>query len=213
MVMSNVFGDIGNTIGGFFGDKSSQYGTAAQDYRNVANEYNPYIQRGTDAANFLMPQYQNLMTNPNFLQDQVSQGFYMSPYQQQMIKDTTNQMNINAANTGMIRSPVAQKALNDRLGTMTGQFMNDYINRGMQTYGMGMGGLSDMNRMGFDAQNQRANYLTGATQYNLGGDLSRQYAANNMIGTGMSMIGGLFSGGAGAAGAGTKTAGGFNMDF
>lgn len=131
-------------------------------FEEYAGEYNPYIERGHQAGNQYLDQSQWMIQNPNALQDMIAQGYQASPYQNLLLDMTRKQMNANSANTGMIRSPVAQQALNDRMNEMTGQFMNDYISRGMNTYGLGYGGLNTLNQMGMQGQNARSNLLSQA---------------------------------------------------
>lgn len=179
-----MFGEIlsGATgiAGGILGMNAGR--DAKADMSRYAEAYNPYIQQGQDATNYLLGQSQQLTQNPNFLQDMISQGFYTSPYQNQMIGDTTQQMNMNAANSGMIQSPMAQQALNDRIGTMTGQFLNDYINRGMQSYGMGLNNYSNVSNMGFNALNQKNNLLAGGTEIGANSTMGGINAMMNGIG-------------------------------
>ena len=170
---------------GLFGDSSGDYEDYAQKMREIAGSYNPWVDRGDEAARSLMEQQKMLMANPNFLQDMIARGWQSSPYERQLSNDVTQQMNMNAANTGMIKSPLAQRALNDRINSMTGQFMNDYIGRGMNSYGMGMQGMDRTQGLGFDALNQRSGLLSSGANADLQGSLSQQSGLNNLLGAGL----------------------------
>ncbi len=96
----------------FFGNQNRAFQDYANNTRNQAQMFDPYIQRGNQAGDQAFDYYQMLAGNPNALQDQISSGFEMSPYQQKMLGMNEQRMNTNAANTGMLRSPSAQRALN-----------------------------------------------------------------------------------------------------
>jgi hypothetical protein len=181
---------------GLFGDNSDAYNNYAQGMMNMGNNFNPYIQQGMNATNEANQNYQNflnaqqgLMSNPNALQDSIAKGFSMSPYQQSLLGTTTQAMNMNAANTGMIQSPVAQQALNSKLNTMTGQFLNDYVNRGMDTYMKGYGSFNDLANMtnfdrtqGFGAMEDKQSLEDQAQGAALQGSISQQQGLNNFMG-------------------------------
>lgn len=189
--VSNLFGANGDPISGF-GQNESQ----------LAAMYNPWSQKGLDANNFLYTQDQNNMQNPNALQNQIASGWQTSPYQQNLMNMTTQRMNANAANTGMLGSPSSQNYLNSQLNDMTGQFQNDYVNRGMQTYGMGQQNMNQIADRGLNALNSQ----TGLSEQSAIAQMKAQQQNNmllpNMIGTaagiGMGMYGaGMFGGGMG----------------
>lgn len=175
-----------------WGDRSDPYGNFANRMNEVGNQFNPYIDRGQEAGNMIWGQDQRLVNNPNSVQDQIAGGFYLSPYQKYLLDQTTKRMNYNSANTGMLGSGAANRALEQELNNMTGGFMNDYINRGMESYGMGMNNATGLNQMGFDALGQKAGYQETAAAAQLGGDMSRAQGKTNMWGR----IGGALAGGA-----------------
>lgn len=180
-----MFGDILGALSG--GANQNALGNAANAFNQQANQYNPWIDRGNQAGDQLMSQYGQLTQNPNALQNQISQGFYQSPYQSNLINQTTQQMNMNSANSGMLQSPAAQKALNDQISAMTGQFMNDYTNRGMQTYGMGLQGLQGTQGLGFQGLQGQSDLRSQGIGAQLKADQSAGAAGGNMLG----MLGGL----------------------
>lgn len=192
-------GVAGSVLGGMFGDQGPSFEEAARLFREQAERYNPYIDRGNDAGTKGMAQYDRLIQNPNAVQDQIAQGFWQSPYQNELLKRTTQAMNMNAANTGMIQSPAAQRALNDSVNNMTSQFMNEYINRGMQSYGQGLQGYDSVAGMGMKGLNAQDALLEQSIGANLKGQQSSQgNMANmfgNLIGTGLNFFGNMPSGG------------------
>ena len=184
---------------GLFGDNSGAQGKYGDQMRDLAGTYNPYIERGNQAGDVLWGQNQRLVNDPNSVQNQVAAGYSSSPYQQMLLADNTRQMNANAANTGMIGSPLAQRALNDRNNTMTGQFMNDYVNRGMGSYAMGMQGMGQHQSMGFDALNHQNDYLSQGAGSDLQAAKSKQGGINKLVGTAASLAAAYFTGGASLA--------------
>ncbi len=177
---------MGFDIGGMFGDNSGGYGDYASAMREIAKRYDPYINRGNEAGDYLMGENQRLMENPNFVQDRIAGGWEASPYQRLLQGDVTSQMNMNAANNGMISSPLAQRSLNDRINGMTGQFMNDYVNRGMSSYGMGHQSMGDAQKLGLEGINQAGHYMGQGAGADLQGGISRNSMWGNIAGLGAS---------------------------
>lgn len=171
-----------------------------------APTYSPWVEAGTAARDRLQGEYGKLVDNPNWLQDQVSAGFYESPYQKYMQDMVTKRMNYNATNTGMLGSGAAQRALQDELTKMTGQFQNDYINRGISSYGQGLTGYQGLADMGFKALGAQNDLIEQAEGAFLKGEMSKNaYDAANetdwgsLIGTvGGGIAGGMFGGPMGA---------------
>jgi len=146
-----------------------QYGTDMDQY---AQRYGGYVDAGNRARDLSMDQYTKLIQNPNFLQDMISQGFNTSPYQSYIMDQTQKRMNTNAANTGMLGSGAANRALSGEINNMTGQFMNDYVNRGMSSYGQGLSGLQGMTQLGFNALGSQDSLLEQGAAARLKGQMS-----------------------------------------
>lgn len=208
----------------------------AQSMQGAANRYNPIIDTGNQARNMSFDQYQKLINNPNAVQDQVSSGFYESPYQKYMQDMVSKRMNYNSANTGMLGSGAANRSLMDELTKMTGQYQNDYINRGMQSYGQGLSGLGGLTDLGFKGLNAQdplleqsyAGTLKGAMSENETNQrnaemnaASKNRGMGNLLGFGAGLAsnfiggGGLSSlfGGGGFSGLGSMVGGGLSSLF
>lgn len=168
-----------------FGDNSASFNNYANQMNQMGNSYNPYVTQGQQAGQQFGDLSNMLTQDPNALQNQIASGFQMSPYQQYLMKMTTDRSNMNAANSGMIQSPVAQEALNAQISALGGQFQNEYINRGMQSFGQGYQGLGNLNEMGYNALGAKNEYLGAGAAGRFQGDTSRRNAFNNMIGTGI----------------------------
>lgn len=148
-------------LGGFMGGSQiPDYSQAANQYANnmsqLSQNMNPYIQGGQQGQNMALDLARQQMDQPAALQNQLAEGFVASPYQNQMQLNLSNMMNTNAANTGMLGSTSANAALQNQLAEMQNQFMNQYIDRGTQMYGLGSQGMNQMatlmTNQGFTAQ-------------------------------------------------------------
>lgn len=203
-----MFDSVSSQLSGLWGgdsssvDNSQAYYDYANAMRQRAGAYDPIVNMGNDARNLSWEQYQKLVNNPNAVQDQVASGFYMSPYQQQMQDQVTKQMNMNAANTGMLNSGGAQKALQDNLTSMTGQYENQYIDRGMNSYGAGLNGLNGLSNLGFQSMGRQDDLNSQAYGADMYGKMSKnQYKADTdfnlsgYLGTGIGAFTGMMAGG------------------
>lgn len=188
-----------DSILGLFGDQKGAFGGYSDAMRQQSHAYDPYVNRGNQAGDQEMDLSHWLTSNPNGLQDQIAGGYQASPYQNKLMDMMSQRMNINAANSGMIRSPAAQAALNNQLTTMGGQFMNDYVNRGEQNFNTGFQGLHGLNSMGLQGLQGQQDLLTGAAQGQLQGDRSHNNAISNLFGKGVGIGLAAFGGPAGAA--------------
>ncbi len=154
-------------LGGASGLFGPDQGGAYSDYQDRLNQigqmYDPYVQAGerglkgygiTSGLNVLDP------TGP---ENRMAGSFTNSNYQNQIMQNTTNQMNANAANQGMLNSTAQQSALQNSLASQQNQWQQQYINRGTQQYNQGVSGLGNISQMGLGALGQQtALYQEGA---------------------------------------------------
>lgn len=210
-----MFGGGGGLLSNLMGSNGSPMSGFGYSEQQLAQMYDPWSQAGLNANNFLYGQDQQNMMDPNRLQNQIASGFQTSPYQNNLMNMTSQRMNANAANIGMLSSPSSQNYLNSQLNNMTSQFQNDYVNRGMQTYGMGQQNMNQIADRGLNALNSQ----TGLDEQGAVAQMKAQQQNNtfwpNMLGTaagvGMGMYGaGMFSGGMGGAMSQAPMGGGFN---
>lgn len=166
----------------FFGDNSKAFDKYSNDMRDAAGRYQGYVDTGNQARGIAYDQYGRLINDPNSLQDQIAGGYNQSPYQKMLLDQVMKRMNYNSANTGMLGSGAANRALMGELNTMTGQFQNDYITRGMQTYGMGLQGMGNLTQLGFNALGAQDPFYEQAAAGNLQGELSKNAARNKFFG-------------------------------
>lgn len=169
--------------------------------KQQADRYNPYFDRGNQASRQAYNAYTRDLANPNAMQDQIASGFQMSPFQQHVQDMVTKRLNYNSANTGMLGAGAANRALMEELTKNTGQFQNEYVNRGLGVYGQSLSGLNGIGDMGLRAGAEQDSLMQEAAGGRLKGYMSenetndRNRAANtergsNMWGTGLGIVGG-----------------------
>lgn len=163
MSIFDIFGG-GNTAGDY-----NQY---ADQTQRLTQDYSPYTRHGAQAGRWMLPQLHQAVSNPNSLQNSWAQGFQLSPYQQNLLNNVSQHMQAMGANNGMLGSGQLQKALQGQLSNDVGQFQNNYVNRAMQLYGMGLNGLGNTYRTGFNALNNRNSFLDAANQARLQGNIA-----------------------------------------
>lgn len=172
-----IFNDI-------FGGDSPQVPDQSGDFYNYANfmggkadRYNPWIDAGSRARDMNEAQYSRLVNDPNAVQNQVASGFQYSPYQKFMLDNTTNRMNYNSANTGMLGTTQANQSLSDDLMKMTGQFQDTYIDRGMNSYNRGLQGNESLEQQAQQGMGAQDNLYEQQGAAQLKGDVAKQQAA------------------------------------
>lgn len=175
------------------GDAYKKAGETEQQYYNQAQGmYQPYMQQGQQAGNDLNSMLQKLM-NPGGLQDEWSQGYEMSPYAQQGLKQNQANGMDTASQFGLGGSSAALNNVNQGAGQIMQQDKKQYMDDLMQKYMQGIGigqnmygtGAQMAGQAGQNAMNQ--GQWQGQNQYNQGS-------------AGGNMFGGLLGGAAGVAG-------------
>jgi len=172
-IFDSIFG--GNTP--HVPDTSKDFYDYSDFMGGKADRYNPWIDAGSRARDMNEGQYARLINNPNAVQDQIAAGFQYSPYQKFMLDQTTDRMNYNAANTGMLGTTQANQSLMDDLLKMTGQFQDTYIDRGMNSYNRGLQGNEFLEQQGMQGMGAQDNLFEQQGAARLKGDLARQQAA------------------------------------
>lgn len=200
--MMDFFGGGGESVP----DNSGVFQQFSDRMRKDAQSYNPWIETGNKSRDMSFDQYQQLINNPNFVQDKVASGFQESPYQKYIQDLTQKRMNYNAANTGFQGSGAANRAMADELSKMTGGFLDTYINRGMGSYGQGLSGLDALTKLGFNGLTNQNDMYEQAAAGELQGGLSKNAHQayedahsndwiGNLVGTGLGMFAGGTVGG------------------
>ena len=149
--LGSIFGD---------GDADREY---ADEMGQRAGSYNPWINNGLNNLRGFNSANDAMMKNPEAERNKLAQGFYTSPYQQQMMNGVKGQMNSNAANTGMLGSQSANLNLGNQLTNMQGRFQQNYVDQGMNQYNKAMMNKYLMSNQGLNALGkQNSMYQEGA---------------------------------------------------
>jgi hypothetical protein len=165
-------------LGIFDVDKSNPYTSNkgafdkyAAEMDEASKRWTPWMERGNRAGEIGFNAYQRDIENPNYMQDKIAAGFEMSPYQKYMQDLVTKRLNYNSANTGMMGSGAANRALMEELTKSTGQFQNEYINRGLGLYGQALSGMHGIAGQGIQAGTQQDEMLQEAAGGRLKGEM------------------------------------------
>lgn len=126
--------------------------------------YDPYINAGRNALGVLQGQYGGLINDPGAMMNKFGAGFQESPgyqYQKQQMEQAGNAA---SAAGGFIGSPQAQAAMQQNIGGLANQEYNNYMNRVLGMYGMGLQGEQGINQMGFQGATGLADQLAQNAQ-------------------------------------------------
>ena len=158
-----AMGGVGALSGIFSPDKSSAYSHYQDRLNQLAQMYQPYTQAGERGLKgYGMMSGLNVL-DPTGPENRMAGSFTDSPYQSQMMNNTTNQMNANAANQGMLNSTAQQSALQNSLAGQQNQWQQQYINRGTNQYNQGISNMGNISQMGLSALgHQTGLYQEGA---------------------------------------------------
>ncbi len=176
--MMGALSAAGPAIGSMIGDlltpnNRKAYNEYSQNLMNLSGTYNPWAKLGFNAFKTGTNLATQNTLNPAMLQNTLAQSFQMSPYQSNLENKTMDQMNVNAANTGMVGSQSANNTLASQLNRMTGQFENQYIDRGLNQYNQGLNSLLTHSApMGFNALNNQNRLAQTGYQAQLQGHLA-----------------------------------------
>jgi hypothetical protein len=178
---------------GFLFGGGSNPADAAQPYLNqipstITPYYQPYIDAGQQALPTLMGQYNQLISNPAALMNQMGSSFSASPGYQYNVTQATNAANQAAAAGGMVGSPMEQQQLSTTVSGLANQDYYNYLNHVLGLYGQGMSGMSGINTMGYGASDELAKSLANALMSQANLAYSGQAAQNQAQG---GMVGGL----------------------
>lgn len=197
MNLEDPTGGFLDPLGFFDQDKTNPYTSNKEAFDKYAKameaekaKYNGYVNRGDQAGQSAYNAYQRDLANPNAIQDQISSGYSESPYAKYINDLATKRLNYNSANTGMLGSGTANRALMEELTKNIGQFQSEYVNRGLGVYGQALGGLNGMQEIGLRAggaqdalaQEAAGGYLKGAMGENETDDRNRAALAARAAG-------------------------------
>ncbi len=189
-------GGIANGLFNLFGAKNPS--DAANPYlegiQGQMGQYlNPYMDAGKRAMGTLEGQYNQNINDPTHMMNQIGAGFQHSPGYAAQVAAAEGAANRASAAGGMLGSPQQQQQIAGTVNQMANQDYYNYVDRGMGQYNMGLGGLGNINQMGYGAAGQMSQ---GALQQALAQAQNAYEGANTynqQKGGGIgSIVGGLF---------------------
>jgi len=124
--------------------------------QGLAGNYNNYVNTGNQALGQFYGGLQGMMNDPTGLMNRLASNYRASPYATTQLHDVTNLMNNNAATTGMLGSSADNRALGQQLTNMNNQYMDQYINQGMDAYNRALSGMGGIANMGLGALGQQS---------------------------------------------------------
>lgn len=160
---SALLGGAGQAAGGLLGfynnpaDAAMEY--SEQLYDTISPYYNPYIKAGRMALGVLGPEYYQLINDPYSQMDEMASGFQPSPGYEYQYNQSMNAINTAAAAGGVAGSPAHQQAASDQASASASQDYWNYMNYMNGLYRTGLGGMGDINQMGYGASSELAGYL------------------------------------------------------
>lgn len=125
----------------------------------VAPYFDPYIEAGLGALDILYDEYGNLITDPNQIYNKLAAGFEASPGYEYNYNQAMNASNSAAAAGGMLGSPAHTQQSQEMATQLANQDYYNYLDRMMSLYSTGLGGMGEINQMGYGASNQMAAYM------------------------------------------------------
>jgi hypothetical protein len=138
------------------------YRSYAGDLSDIASSYSPYVQAGADAVSQYGHMAGGMASHPSELLNRLAEEYENSPYQDTMLRNLAKTMDYNAATTGMLGSTSANAHLQDALANQQNQFMNNYINQGLQQSNIGLSALQNLSGLGYNATGAANNVLAAA---------------------------------------------------
>lgn len=162
-VASGAFGSMFGGLGQLFGGGQNPADGAMpylDQIKGMIEKYmNPYVNAGQQAIPTLQGQYGQLINDPGSVMNRIGAGFQQSPGYQFQVDQATGAANRAAAAGGMAGSPMEQQNLAGTVNQLANQDYGNYMNRGMNMYSQGLGGLSHMFDTGFNAASLSAQDL------------------------------------------------------
>lgn len=195
-------GQLGSMASGLFGMNAQNPAQSAMPYEQQAMNqlpqyYQPYMDAGKGALSNLQPQYQNLMSNPGGMLNQMGQSFHQSPGFQFALNQAMRGANQASAAGGMAGSPQAQQQ-NMGIATQLGnQDYYNWLNQARGMYGAGLEGEQGLAGMGMQASTGLGQNISDILNNMATMQYAGQQQQNQNQGSG---LGGLFGGLAGMMG-------------
>lgn len=165
---SGLGASLGGLLGGLFGGQKDPSDAAMKYYQQIPGAispyYQPYINAGKNAMGQLMPQYGQLTNDPSGMLAKLGTGYQQSPGYQFQMQQALGAAQNSASAGGMSGSPEAQQFAAQAAGNVANQDYNSWLQNVLGLYQTGIGGLSGINTMGYNASNEYAGDVANALQ-------------------------------------------------
>lgn len=144
-LFSNPYGDAKNALSDTDGKTYKAIEEQALKY------YEPYMQAGATALPTVMDEYAMLINDPGSFWASLGSGFTESPGYQYQYNEAMNASNQAAAAGGMAGTQSHQQYSSAVASDLAAQGYTNYMDDMMMLYKMGLVGMEDLNKMGYDA--------------------------------------------------------------
>lgn len=155
--MGSKIGGLANGIFNLFFAKNPS--DAADPYLQqmeggAAKYLQPYLDVGARARPVLEAQYNRNINDPTSVMSQIGKNFQASPGYQYQVDEATRAANNSAAASGMAGTPAEQQRLATVVNGLANQDYYNFMDRGLNQYNSGLGGLSHQNDLSYGASSQ-----------------------------------------------------------
>ena len=150
--------------------------------------YDPYVNAGKNALPGFQEMMKQLMTNPNEFLSKMGATYHESPGYQWNKKEAEGAISNAAAAGGMAGSPQHEQQNAEMVSGLASKDYNDYMQRIMQSLGLGEGGTEGLINTGSKMSGDLATNLAQALAGKAGLDYSGQASQNNLKGDMISSI-------------------------
>jgi hypothetical protein len=203
MMMGSGFGQMAGGLAGLFGGGGRNPADAANKRLDnipgqVSPYYQPYQQAGAGALSDLQNQYKDLLSGGVY--NKLGEGYKESPGYQFKLKQALGAGGNAAAAGGMLGTPQHEQQSMQIGNDIASQDFNDYMQKQMGLYGLGLQGQQGINKMGYDANTGYGNMMGNIEGQKAAYDYAGQAGKNqqsqgnwaNIFGGLGSLIPGLF---------------------
>ncbi len=162
----------GSVVGGLFGGGGHDFinpAHAARPYLDKIPEtlspyFNPYIERGNRAGDFLEGQYGQMARDPAGFLASMSQGYQQSPGYQYRLNEALHGANNAAAAGGMLGSPANQAGNEQVAEGLANQDYEQWLNHVFDLFGQGHSGYQNFFNKGYGASTNYGEDLARALE-------------------------------------------------
>lgn len=163
---------------------------------NIHQYLDPYAQQGMGIFNNLNNQYNGMVQNPNDILNKIGAGYQQSPGFQFQLNQGQQAIGNAAAAGGMAGSNQHQQQSGELANNLANQDYNNYLKNALGIYGEGLQGQSNLNQMGYGANESLAQalsqYLMNQGNMNFQNQADKNKQKSGFLGSLIGGIGSLF---------------------